>query len=254
MDLRNEAAFRDIKDLDGLARGYFNAQKLIGARPEDVIRIPTGADDKPAWDAVHARLGRPEKPDGYQFTAPKLPEGVKLDETLQSGFATKAHEIGLNARQAAALFDWYNGETANRFSAGQTQTARAEETAVNGLKTEWAAAFDHNVELAKGALAHFGGEKLATELAATRLGNHPELIKAFAKIGATLAEDGLIGRGGASGDGPLSPAEARQQIGALRGDGDFSKAYLDAKHPGHKDAIAKMERLHQFAFPDTTGA
>lgn len=253
-DIRTEAAFRDIKDLDGLARGYFNAQKLIGARPEDIVRLPANPDDKAAWDAVHTRLGRPEKPDGYAFTPPKLPEGLKLDEQLQGAFSTKAHELGLSTKQAAGLYDWWNSTQSQSFTGAETARAAAEETAINGLKTEWGAAYEQNVDLAKRALAHFGGDKLATELVATRQGNNPEVIKVFAKLGATLSEDGLLGKGGSGGEGVPSPAEAKQQINALRADPDFGKAYFDRGHAGHADALAKMARLHEYAYPETPRA
>lgn len=248
-DIRGEAAFRDIKDLPGLAKSYFNATKLIGARPEDVIRLPTNPDDAEAWSAVHARLGRPESPDKYGFTPPKLPEGVAIDEKLQTGFAGMAHKAGLTTKQASALYDWYNGAFGEHYTANAAATAAKEDAAIGALKTEWGAAFDQNLELAKGALAHYGDKALADELVATRQGNNPALLKLFAKLGSQLSEDGVIGKASGGGAGALSPAEAKQQINGLRGDTEFSKAYMDGKHPGHKEAVAKMADLHTFAYP-----
>ena len=75
-DIRGEAAFRDIKSLPDLAKGYLHATRMVGGRPEDLIKVPTSPEDQAAWDAAFGKLGRPEKPDGYQFTPPKLPEGL----------------------------------------------------------------------------------------------------------------------------------------------------------------------------------
>jgi len=40
-DIRAEAVFRDIKDLDGLAKSYYNASKMLGNRdPNGLFTVP----------------------------------------------------------------------------------------------------------------------------------------------------------------------------------------------------------------------
>jgi hypothetical protein len=124
------------------------------------------------------------------------------------------------------------------------------EAGTAALKTEWGAAFEQNLGLAKKALAHYGNPALTAELERTGLGNSPELAKVMAKLGGQLSEDNLIGRNTApDGDRINSPTEAKQQISALRGDKEFLKAYADNKHPGHADAVAKMTKLYEQAHP-----
>jgi len=103
--------------------------------------------------------------------------------------------------------------------------------------------------VAKRALAHYGDEKLVAYLESTKLGNDPALLNAFARIGATLAEDGIIGRTD-GGSTAFSPAEARQQIGDLQADGQFVKAYMDARAPGHAEAVQRMQALYAQAYPE----
>ena len=249
-EIRGEAAFRDIKDLGGLAKSYLNATKMIGARPEDVIRLPA-ADDADGWAAVHARLGRPEAPDKYALTPPKLPDGLTVDDALQGKFAEIAHQAGLTTKQASALYDWYNTETGGRYQAAQQERATQQAQAEQALKTEWGAAYDQNVTLAQKAVTHYGDDTLAQELVATGLGNNPKLVALFAKLGAQLSEDGIIGRGGEGAPGALSPAEAQLQINGLRGDSAFMKDYMNARAPGHKAALEKMQGLYTFAYPAT---
>lgn len=250
-DIRGEAAFRDIKDLSGLAKSYLNATKLVGGRPEDLIKVPA-PDDAAAWDAAWGKLGRPEKPDGYQFTAPKLPEGLAVNEQLQGNFAAEAHKLGLSAKQAAGLYDWWHGTMAAQHTSTMTAAAQAEATALDGLKTEWGAAYDQNVQLARAALAHYGDDAFSKYLDTSRLGNHPAMLRIMQKLGVQLAEDGLIGKDGDGNGSALSPAEAQQQINALRGDAEFRKVYMDRAAPGHKDAVARMQALHAMAYPPRT--
>lgn len=244
-DIRNEAAFRDIKDLGALAKGFLGATKLIGGRPEDLIKLP-GPDDAEGWNAVHARLGRPEKPDGYGF---KAPEGVTVDAALQGAFGTTAHQLGLTAKQATGLFEWWNGANGEAAKAAETARAAAEEQAIAGLKTEWGDAFKEKLGLANEALLHYGGQELADAMRAS-FSLDPRFVRMMSKLGAGLKEDGLIGGGnGGGGAGALSPAEARQQIGGLEADPTFVKAYTDKHAPGHAEAVQRMARLHEFAHP-----
>ena len=89
---------------------------------------------------------------------------------------------------------------------------------------------------------------MARKMDETGLGNHPELVKAFAKIGATMGEDRLI-VGSGLGQSRISPHDAKDQIQSLYQDKDFSKAYRDNKEPGHKAAMDKMDKLFRTAYP-----
>jgi len=250
-DIRGDAVFRDIKDLGSLAKGYKNAQQLIGkigANPDSVVAIPA-ADDAEAWKAFHNKLGRPETADKYALPDVKLPEGMAIDEKLRTNFTTRAHDLGLSTKQAAGLYEWWNSEMGGQHTAGSQARAQAEEQGVASLRTEWGQAFDQKLGDAKAGLAHYAEGDLVAYLEQSRLGNDPRLIKTFAKLGAQLREDGIVGRGGAGDGGMKSPTEARQEIAALRQDAQFSKAYMDGKAPGHKEAVERMSRLHQMAFP-----
>ena len=243
--IRGEAAFRDIKDLEGLAKGFLNAQKMIGHDPKNLVVLPA-ADDAEGWAAAFAKLGRPEKADGYQV---KPPEGATVDPALQSAFLDKAHAAGLNQKQVEALYTWWNETTIGAGAAREAAATQALEAAKASLKSEWGTAYDQNLDLANKAVQHYGGAELFTELEKSGLANSPNRVKALAKMGRGLAEDGVIGRGPASGL-VLSPGEAKQQINALYADKAFTAAYASKSHPGHADAVAKMTALFQQAHPE----
>ncbi len=248
-DIRGEAVFRDIKDLGSLAKGYLHAQRLIGHDPKNLLVMPA-PDDADAWNGVYARLGRPEKPDGYQLAA--APEGVQPDEALRGTFLAKAHEAGLSNKQADALYSWWNGEAATRAQAAAQAATQAQDAATASLKSEWGQAYDQRLDAARRALAHYGDEKLAAKMEATGLGNDPDVVRLFAKLGAQLQEDGLVGRAGEGAPGMASPGEARQQISGLYTDKTFMASYMDKRSPGHAEAVARMAALHEQAYPQTS--
>ena len=255
-DIRGEASFRDIKDLDGLARSYLNAAKMVGLDKSRLVAIP-GPDDKDGWDKVYAAIGRPEAADKYQFKAPTLPEGLKVDEKLQTAFAGKAHELGITQRQAAGLYEWWNAARAGEFTQAQETGKQRQADAMKALKEDkdfGGAAFDQNLDLARRGLAHYAGEELVAELERSGLGDHPALIKAFAKLGRQAQEDGVLGKGAGGAAAQKSPAEAQQEIAALRNDDQFMKAYGKKSAPGHAEAIEKMARLYEQAYPGAEGA
>jgi hypothetical protein len=243
-DIRGEAAFRDIKDLGGLAKSYLHAQRLIGRDPSTVLPIP-GTDDADGWNTIYTRLGRPEQADGYQLPAP--PEGLTENPELKTAFQQAAHKAGLSQRQAADLAAWWNGAMAQTVQGQNGAQQRTEAAGEATLKQEWGAAYDEKLHLARSAMAHYGDEQVIAYYDKTRLGNDPAVLKMFAKIGSQLAEDGLVGRG--EGAGRASPAEAQQQISGLQKDAAFMKSYMDRRDPGHAAAVQRMQGLYDFAYP-----
>jgi hypothetical protein len=77
----------------------------------------------------------------------------------------------------------------------------------------------------------------------TGLGNHPELVKAWASVGALLAEDGYI-------DGQVagvpSADEAAAKITAI--ESDRTHAAWHPENPGYKAAQAELERLYKLRY------
>lgn len=255
-EIRADGAFRDIKDLAGLAKSYVHAQKLLGNRdPKTLFAIP-GADDDKAWGEVYDALGRPASHDKYELPQVQLPDGLAIDDALKGEFLKTAHANGLSTRQAAKLYEWYNAQAAARWKADSDAAQRGQADGLAALKTEFGQAFDAKIDLAHKALAHYSEKALGPKAGAfiqyleqTRLGDNPEMVKVFAAMGAALQEDGLIGKGG-PGTGIRTPTEAQQEISALNRDQVFMKDYRDKRAPGHTDAVARMEGLYKQAYPD----
>ena len=143
------------------------------------------------------------------------------------------------------------------FSDLQEEDAKNEEQAMEdlkvqttiGLQRDWGRNYDGNLDYARRAYAQFGTPELTNAMDSSGFGNHPEVIKAFSKVGQLLGEESLaVGTG--LGRNQMSPQSAQEEIQALYRDKDFSKSYRDNKEPGHKTAMSKMDRLFKSAYPN----
>ncbi len=229
--------------------GYANLEKMIG---QDKVIVP-GKDAKPEdWNAVYAKLGRPEKPDGYEFKKPENFDAYSDD--YAGAFRAKAHELGLSAKQAASLHDWHVGQTQKMLKGGsEAQKAQAEKAAADlagEIKKTWGADRDDKLAAAKRAGRHFGLDEGFLDALETKAGSF-KMLDGLARLGAALKEDTAAG---GNGSGAItSPEAARAELTRLESDKDFRAAYLDRGNPGHGEAVRRMTDLAQKAAPGSVG-
>ncbi|WKG97737.1 peptidase [Klebsiella pneumoniae] len=133
--------------------------------------------------------GAPEK---YEFTAA---EGVDLDTEALKDFEPVARELNLTNEQAQKLVDAYPkilaGVQQRQADAWQAQTEEWAAT-VKADKEIGGDKLTANLGVAQRALDTFGTPELKEYLNGTGLGNHPELVKAFVKVGKAMSEDGVV--------------------------------------------------------------
>ena len=129
-------------------------------------------------------------------TGLEIPDGFKPDEKMVADFKAEAAEIGLDSAKAQKLFDRYIGLEVAR--------AKADEDAFVAQDNRWQAELKADPEVGgekqaqavmhvRRAIKEFGGVEVAKVLAQAGLGNHPALVRGFAKIGRALAEDSVSG-------------------------------------------------------------
>lgn len=145
-----------------------------------------GADKTDAKTDADKPAGAPEK---YEFD---LPEGFTLDEKVLTEFDPVLRELNLDNAQASKLANLYGKIEQSKVAAyGETVMEWGKQAAADaeiGGK-----AFTENVELARSALATHGTPELKGLLDSTGLGNHPEVIRFFARVGKTIPqEDGVV--------------------------------------------------------------
>jgi len=161
----------------------------------------------------------PESPDEYELAPADLPEDMNVDEEIATRFKEAAHEAGLTKEQAVAMQNFFNAEAVNDYNRTKEQTeaqkkqaedARGE--AVKSLRTEWGDKFNEKVELARRTLHGllFGDKEITEEGVKnhpllkkidTTIGNEPEFVKLFAKIGEVNREDAFFKSDGRTATG-----------------------------------------------------
>ncbi len=148
-----------------------------------------GADPEKPEESKAPDDGAPEK---YEFTAG---EGVELDTEALKDFEPVARELNLTNEQAQKLVDAYPkilaGVQQRQAEAWQAQTEEWAAT-VKADKEIGGDKLTANLGVAQRALDTFGTPELKEYLNGTGLGNHPELVKAFIKVGKAMSEDGMV--------------------------------------------------------------
>jgi hypothetical protein len=122
----------------------------------------------------------------------KMPEGVEVDQALLDTMAPQFKELGLTTKQAQALTD--------KFVEAQTKQAETQQAGWAKTVSDWVdqakadpemggAKWDGTVKAATSVVAKFGNDGLKEYLNASGAGNHPEMIRFMAKVGAMIGED-----------------------------------------------------------------
>ena len=236
-NLWNEPSLQTFTSVDNLAKSYVNAVKKIGGNPDHLVQLPQEGESR---DNFYNQIGRPETPDGYNF-------GTEPGDNRLDFFKDAVHKIGLTQDQATNMLQLYAAVENEQSKASDRANA---DFAVNSqieLKREWGVDYDSKIDMAQRAFAQFATPEFSKIMDETGIGNHPELLKAFSKVGEAMGDDKLVvGSGRAVG---MSPQQAKEEIESLYRDKEFSKAYLDRTDPGHKDASSKMGGLFKVAYP-----
>ena len=123
-----------------------------------------------------------EVPEAYTLTAP---EGQTLDQAGIELFTPIFKEAKLSndlANKLVGTYASYQATLLQKQSEAWLEAAKADKE-FGGEK------FDETLKAVQAAFAKFGSPELKQFIEATGLGNHPELIRAFAKIGAASRED-----------------------------------------------------------------
>ncbi|AWP32034.1 peptidase [Pantoea vagans] len=167
------------------------------AKDEGEAQKPDGEGEKPDADKAEDKKDGDKKPEGapeaYEF---KAPEGAELDKDAVAQFEPIARELNLSQDQAQKLVDLYGSKVMPQLMKQQADTwqkqvadwgtAAKDDAEIGGDK------FDGNLTRAKQAMDKFATPQLREFLETTGMGNHPELIRVFVKVGAAMSEDGLV--------------------------------------------------------------
>lgn len=236
-ELRDHPSLSPIKDVENLARSYVNAQRLIGA---DKVPLPVNPTEEDL-DNIYSRLGRPKTADEYQIDV----DGNVVTEDMAKAYADVAHKLRLTPDQANGIMEYYRSMASQASSMSAEAEAQQRNQTEMALRKEWGDDFDARIEDAGNIAKQFGSnELLEMQLAdGTKVGNHPDFIKAFAKMAefrqSVTSEDTVSD---APSSRVMTRRAAQQEIDAIMN--DKSHAYWDRKNiVGRQQAIERVQEL-----------
>ena len=234
-EFRNDPNISKFTEIDALAKSYINATRMIG---QDKVAVPNENSTDDQWNEVYTKLGRPESADKYKLDINS--EVAPIDEGAIKQFAENAHQLGLNNKQAQGILEYYKSIMEGSAQQSKIDTETAQAQAEQQLRQEWGKTFDENVKKAGSvAKANLGVDVLDMQLKdGTRLGDHPEVIKGFAKIADMMSEDKIVSTESENVD---QGKDVEQEISRIMN--DRTGPYWNKGHPEHDKIVQQVYTL-----------
>ena len=231
-ELKNNPTIQNIKDLESAATTLVHQQKMIGSR----IPIPKTDEERAE---LYTKLGRPETSDKYSFTIPET-HSQFFNEDQVKQFRNVAHNIGLSNDQAKALIDYQVKSVDYENQRRNTDMTLGKKNTEEALHKEWGYDYDNKVRAAQRAMSVYADDEL-TELLNTEAGNHPSVVKLFARLGEDITEE--MAKNTQNNKLAVSPVDAKAEIAKIYGDANH--AYHKSNHPDHQNAVEQVRQLHE---------
>jgi len=219
-DLQAEGANQTSEGSQAAGENQQGAATTEGVKPAAEAKPnqenASGAEDSPKGETkpegeTEAPKGAPEQ---YEF---KAPEGTQLAPEVVQNFSEVAKELDLTQEAAQKVVDKMApafAEAQQKAFAAQVESWGAEAKADKELGGD---KFDENLALAKQGLEFIGTPELSKFLADSGLGNHPEVLRVFFKVGQAIKEDDHVpGSTRPNGKGGYR-TDAERQASALYG-------------------------------------
>ena len=236
-EFRKDPNIEKFTEIDALAKSYINATRMIG---QDKVVIPTNNSTEEQWNEVYDKLGRPESAEKYSLDAKS--KVVSLDDNAVKQFAETSHKLGLNNKQAQGLLEFYKQNMEGTAQQAKIDTETAQAQAEQELRSEWGREFDVRVKQASSlAKANIKPEVLDMTLSnGTRLGDHPEIIKGFAKIAGMMSEDKIVST---ESESVQSNQSIQDEIDSIIN--DKASPYWHKSHPNHDKQVQQVYTLRE---------
>jgi hypothetical protein len=234
-EYRKDPNIEKFTEIDALAKSYINATRMIG---QDKVAVPNENSTDDQWNEVYAKLGRPESADKYKLDVKS--EAVPIEDGAIKQFAETSHKLGLNNKQAQGILEYYKSMMEGSAQQFKVDTETAQAQAEQQLRQEWGKTFEENVKKAGSvAKANLGVDVLDMQLKdGTRLGDHPDIIKGFAKIADMMSEDTIVATESENVD---QGKDIEQEISRIMN--DRTGPYWNKTHPDHDKIVQQVYTL-----------
>ena len=242
--IRTNPSVQRYKTPEDLAKAYISLEARMGIEPERRLDLPKDPADAAAMREVWAKLGLPDKPDGYGITLDGVEGATDADKSMLAKFTAFAHEKGMPAGFAKAAFEFWTGESAQAKTAFDQQLAERKTQGEAALKTEFGGAFDTRMREI-GNLLKTADPKGESGLTAENLAMYPGVTKLLAGLVNRMAEPGNPGGNNSdpAGARAMTPSEAGAAYRTFQADEAKTKALHDRNNPGHAAALKERNAL-----------
>lgn len=234
-DILKAPMFSTIKSVDDVVKGFYHAQKMVGA---DKVVVPSKNASADEWKNYYVKAGLPEKFDDYKVELPKSFENTEFNtEFLKTAYENNIRPDQL--QKITEMFEKSNEKLVADYEAEQTENLKS---AALALKQEWGQGFQKQIDRANRVIKHFGGEEMHTAIKSSELANNPEFLKLMAKIGEKMTGEDSFQPGATTTFG-MTKEEARSKMNAMYG--DPNGPYLNRDHAQHKEFVDNMLKYQE---------
>jgi len=180
-------------DVKSLLKHIGNQDIAISKQGKGVF-VPGENATETERDMFFKAIGRPDKPEGYEFTAPDELKQYYDDETMLNQAREAFHKVGMNLEQFTTVM----ALDAARMEQTQAEMVKdpmpffeqlwphvapiMEAQAIESLKTKWGDAFESRFQYANMAISEATAEGEEREMLLAKYGNDP----VFADFAATM--------------------------------------------------------------------
>ena len=227
-DLANEPSLRNFDDVSKLAKSYVHLVKMRGVPEDQLIKLPSDGN----YSEVYNKLGRPEDPSGYE---------IDISNDLNKDYAENAHKLGLSKDQARKIYSWMSDKYNQLQQEDRSQYEESVRMGLDSLKREWGQEFNAQTQIAKQAFLQLADAEMVKTMEESGLGNSPQMIKLFNKVGQILKEDGMLQNDVAFGDSG-GRASIKDKLDKIM---DSESPYWDGMHPEHDKYVAEALKLRE---------
>jgi len=247
-----------------LTEMYRNAERHIGAPPEEMLRIPKPNAAEADIRAYWGKIGVPAEAKDYDLSAvKKFADGKELEPAFLDMFRAAAHAARIPKDQVSGMLDKIVKHMDGVDAAEAAEKTRYVTEQKDALKTNWGQNYDYNYAIAKRALDDLGK---AARLTPEQTAQAWDALSTVGGIGSAFAMEMLRnigsrmnttpageapfidGRGPQGNNGIMSQAQARARIDELKTDKGFYKRLVTDREVAAK---REWDDLHKIAFPRT---
>ena len=244
-ELKDKGYWEPVKDqpLATVLKNYGHAQERMGKS----IVLPDKPDDKDGWSKVFDKIGRPAKPEDYEYTLPEAKD-VAWDKGMFTELNKVMHGLGATKDQVKGLVEWFTKDLVTKTEAANGEAKEKAEKVLASIKKDFGSQADVTLAFARRAAELYLGADVGKDFIDRNMADE-KLVRGFVKLGKDLAEDGAFGKKPPELEGAISREAAVMQINEIMSN-RAHPYWSTTNSPDQQAALKKVEELHKIAYPE----